>query len=524
MQDVCDDEKPDVGAMQSSSSQECEACGDTFVGAGEYCADCDEEEIEEPVEAEPTAKPEPTFKGGWGSKKGGISNHGDKRTVDAATVSEVAVERQEKHDRWLVDLGISRPPENISITKAGYNRGTAVVDYGYDSLEARRTEWENKPTVKMAVDTFVDILRREDRQDIEVPVSDLRMNDEGRIVVPSYGAISFEDHGLKSLLSSAKGIGMPILRRGDKEQGNLFPRAFSMFMSLDPDMRAQVFNEQINRHSDPENIVKLRTRKHKGIRSVFGSVAPTYSVYDADSVASFIADVLADEPQYRAEAQYNSDTTNFTMDVTMHAPSDLTDFSAGDLYEVGYRFKSNDRGGGSINGSAIAYWNECLNLIILHSEKSELVRVIHKGDVNAKMEATKAGMRSGYKAMERFAVDWGIIGETAVDGFEFNGERVDEVHHEESGLRVYSAPQAMLQALVDKGEIGDGLARDVAVQMLLESYQNQGGGDTLQDVINAVTRMAHEALVDDCARDKLEREAGLLVPVLAKQARDQAIA
>jgi hypothetical protein len=49
----------------------------------------------------------PVFQGGWGSGSNGVSNHGDKRTVDAVEVSEVAVERQQKHDAWLADLGLS---------------------------------------------------------------------------------------------------------------------------------------------------------------------------------------------------------------------------------------------------------------------------------------------------------------------------------------------------------------------------------------------------------------------------------
>jgi len=72
--------------------------------------------------------------------------------------------------------------------------------------------------------------------------------------------------------------------------------------------------------------------------------------------------------------------------------------------------------------------------------------------------------------------------------------------------------------MVATGEIGSGLGRDAAVQMLFDSYADQGGGGSIQDVINAITRMAHQNLVNDCARDTLEREAGLLVPAYAKAA------
>ena len=513
----------------ATQSKDCHTCGETFTGDGDHCNDCVEPEpdCEKTTQAmddlsesmnPPVAKPDPTFKGGWGSGVDGTSNHSDKRTVDAYTVSEVAEERQEKQDRWLADLGISRPPGNVSITRAGYKRGTAVVDVGYDNLEAARDVWDNKPTVRIAADQFVDILRKEDRQDIEIPLRELTMTPSGRLNIPGHGFAPMEDYGLKSLLSSANGIDMP---NPANLNDLLFPRAFSMFMALDPDIRADVWNQHVERYADKEQVVKLRTRQYDGIRSIFATVTPTYSAYDADDVAAFIADVLGESGEYRADIQYNSETTNFTMDVTMHAPSDLTDFSAGDLYEVGYRFKSNDRGGGSINGGAIAFWNECLNMIILHSETSELIRVIHKGEVAKKMEAVRQGMEQGREAMKRFAIHWGLLGATDVSGFVLDGKPVDSVHHEETGLRIYTAPQAMLAALVDGKHIGEGLARDVAIQSLLDSYSNQGGGDTMQDVMNAVTRMAHESLVDDCKRDLLEREAGALVPVLSKQATAQ---
>ena len=81
-----------------------------------------------------------------------------------------------------------------------------------------------------------------------------------------------------------------------------------------------------------------------------------------------------------------------------------------------------------------------------------------------------------------------------------------------------TSPHILIKKLVAEGKVASGIGRDAAVQMMFDSYADQGGGDSVQDVINAITRMAHQNLVNDCARDTLEREAGLLVPVLAQQA------
>lgn len=451
-------------------------------------------------------KPSPTFQGGWGSGDNGVSNHSDKRTVNYNTVSQVAVERQKNHDAWLADLGLCRPPENISITKAGYNRGTAVVDLGYDNLAAARTVWDEKPDAYVATTQFMDLIASESREDMGFTLSSLRMNDDGMLQT-TWGDLALEEHGLKQLLAATQ-YGSGVDMHAD---GPLFPRGFHTMKSLDPDVRAYVFNEHMKRHCSHDKAMKFRTRMSGGVRSIFGVVGQGYQSYDADQVANMIRMAVDDMP-YKAEIQYNAATTNFTMDVTMHAPSDLTDFSAGDLYEVGFRFKSNDRGGGSINGNAIAFWNECLNMIILHSQKAEIMRAIHKGNMQEKMEAIRKGMADARPAMERFAQDWGILGDTPVH------TALTTRDMEDYGLPGEVHAHTLLRKMVATGEIGSGLGRDAAVQMLFDSYEDQGGGGSIQDVINAITRMAHQNLVNDCARDTLEREAGLLVPAYAKAA------
>ncbi len=169
-------------------------------------------------------------------------------------------------------------------------------------------------------------------------------------------------------------------------------------------------------------------------------------------------------------------------------------------------------GGGSINGNAIAFWNECLNMIILHSKTKEIMRAIHKGNMQQKMEAIQKGMQDARPAMERFAQDWGILGQTE------SLSQVSNKDIDDYGFEGASASHILIKKLVAEGKVASGIGRDAAVQMMFDSYADQGGGDSVQDVINAITRMAHQNLVDDCARDVLEREAGALVPVLARNA------
>ena len=132
--------------------------------------------------------------------------------------------------------------------------------------------------------------------------------------------------------------------------------------------------------------------------------------------------------------------------------------------------------------------------------------------MSAKMEAIREGIENGRPAMERFAKDWGILSNTPISTF------ISEDDVERYSIPGHMEPDAaiLIRKMVMDGNIGDGLGRDAIVQMMLASYDDQGGGDTAQDFINAVTRTAHQHLVDDCARDVMEREAGMLVPMMAQ--------
>jgi hypothetical protein len=57
------------------------------------------------------------------------------------------------------------------------------------------------------------------------------------------------------------------------------------------------------------------------------------------------------------------------------------------------------------------------------------------------------------------------------------------------------------------------------VEALLRGFSAEPG-DTLADAFNAVTRAAHEGLLDEAQRWRVERAAGALLPVLAQRAAE----
>ena len=73
---------------------------------------------------------------------------------------------------------------------------------------------------------------------------------------------------------------------------------------------------------------------------------------------------------------------------------------------------------------------------------------------------------------------------------------------------------------VKNKEIGKGIADKVLVKALVEGYDFEEG-NTLESLVNAMTRGAWVGLLDECEKEMLEREAGALVPVLAASAKNQ---
>ena len=71
--------------------------------------------------------------------------------------------------------------------------------------------------------------------------------------------------------------------------------------------------------------------------------------------------------------------------------------------------------------------------------------------------------------------------------------------------------------LADMRELDLGVKRDTAVELLLKGWSNEPG-DTLADIVNAVTSVHGNAAIDQYGREKWERSAGELVPVLAGRA------
>ena len=419
-------------------------------------------------------------------------------------------ERQERQTRYLWDkFGINMGPTVVAA-------GTAVVDMGHQNFARSRRQWEKAGVTADNLEGIEAAVEAEQRIDVRgVTLAELRMAEDGRIFRAStpHKLVGIEEVGLRSLL-------------GSTAFANVFGSASDHFLALPAKIRARHFNEAVDVWSDKNgetDTITLRTRlgkKEEGSdevgRAIYAAVGDTYTVFDTDRVANLISKGLrqqkwsvADQPH--GSAIYNPAKATLRAEALFHADK-IVDLSAGDTFKGGILFRADDKGGGSIRGDIVIFRNQCVNLIIIAKGVGNLFRFVHHGDITE--EAVSAAIADALPKVDAFinafAEDWGLLRNTPIHTVDIYGEK-------------YTTVPDAIRALCKAGRISEGLARDATVQAILECWQLEAG-QTAADLVNAVTRFAHQGgekvLVPVHKGEKIEEDVGgTFMPDLVKFAR-----
>ena len=428
------------------------------------------------------------------NNSGRLTYTGQGKTGEVLQSSADRIARQEEH---MSKFGIKLPPP-VFAPGSLTDSGTAS-----EMFHISHVEHSQKPLVTETLKAINEAVRAENRMDMVIHPATLRMSDDGRIfrengrrhVDGRPVTLALEPNGLRQLCAR-----LP-------EQ---FPRAGDFLMALDPKDRAEAFNAQI-RKANPESELKTRTRFLGGTdRSVYAFVGKTYAAFDADRIATTLLSPFEElQAEYgeagapRGAGLYRADDSSLRVDAIWHADT-IVDAGAGDVFKVGLRFRSSDSGGGSIKADLIAWRNRCLNFIIIGQGGVEILRRTHRGSIDDVSVDLTAATEKAREFVKGFAQDWGLLRSTKIDRIKLWGEEYDSV------------PEA-LKAMVDMGKIDGVTANAVATESLLSAW-TQEAGNSLADLINAVTRYAHTSKIGIDRQEKVERAAGDLVPVLVREA------
>jgi hypothetical protein len=417
-------------------------------------------------------------------------------TAAHAEVNEQAAERVLRQEAHVKQFGIAMAPPL-------YAPGFVTEKLGGDNFHLSHKEHGQMPKTLEGLQGIKSAVKSEQRMDAVIHPHRLRMQPSGLLYRTD--GMKNPDGSPRTIIMEDNGLRQMCARLSDQ-----FPRAADFLSVLDQADRAEVFNKQIVK-VDPDFEFKTRTRvTENGLRSIYAVVGKTYSAFDADRIADVLSDpfremeALYGDNSPRGMALYRPGDSSMRVDAVWHADS-IVNLAAGDVFKAGLRFRSSDSGGGSIKADLLVWRNLCKNLIIIDNASVEVLRRTHRGSMDGIVVDLTAATARAQELIKGFANDWGFLRHAPVNKVEIYGEKYDTV------------PEA-LKALVDQGRIDGMTATNAAVEALLSGYAKEPGNGSLADIINAVTRAAHEGKFGIDRQEKIERSAGDLVPVLVKAA------
>jgi len=411
------------------------------------------------------------------------------RRESSIVVSDVAVARIARHEELLSTIGIALPPPV-------YAAGSKVLAVGEDNFRTSRLAWEEQTPVIDGLEGVKAAVAAENRIDTAVLMSSIRMLPNGRITKGMGEGLAVEESGFRHLLQG---------------MGDIFPRALPVLLKAPVELRASFFNEMMERYSNElvaadgsPKTMKLRTRDYNGVRSVFAVTSTTYGVRDADAIATdIIAGLHGAAEDARGTVVYDPETTNLRVNATWHA-NRVVDFAAGDVFQLGATYSSNDARGGSIIVDGTAWRNRCLNLLIIGEASANLLRRRHRGNMQSVAAEITAKTELVVEMFNQFADSWGVLRNTEVKAVQLWGEKFATV------------PEALAWAVEHK-KLATDIKAAVLTEALLTGWKEEPG-NTLADLINAITRSHMSNQISEWQRAQVERAAGELVSVLFRAA------
>jgi hypothetical protein len=417
------------------------------------------------------------------------------RSWDDVTVDEGKAQKITERAEAIKAAGFALPDP-------WFAPGTRMMQIGVDTYKATYAEWAERPAAEDAMRAVAQRIREERRTDYTVRIGDLRMDNDGCLGRKGGPARPIEHSAWGRVYSALQGVGV-------------LPDGVRLLESLDPATRALVVNERLAA-LDPDKEVQIGVRRNPtGGWSVF---RVTSTRYPTDGQADVILDGMADRIaglDWRGSVLYDTGSTDVRFDATTMASPASLDPAVGDVFRAGVKGSTNDAAGGRFVITPFAGRIICINCTMMDAYAPGYSR-IHRGSMVDALDASEVVVSKAVSILPMFVDDWSVLRDTTVTAMPW-----ERVVGRKSAEEVEDVPTA-LRALVHAGRVDHGTARDALVEHLLASYAAEPGNGTVADVINAVTRAAHERLVDQCKRDTLERQAGALVPAFARIVTGQA--
>lgn len=394
-----------------------------------------------------------------------------------------------------------------------------------------REKFDRLPDAANAMTRLINQVQSEQRRDIEFPARDVRVNQDGLLVLDRKRArILFTGRAFQSLTAR---LGMPA-------------GAATYLPAIEPKLRAINVNQWVEgaygdaeterakeaytaqKKFEPATLV-FRTRNAPSkddvesetpVRECFGCVSDSYGEFDADKIAEALR--LAVPADARARVTYDGHRTKF--DVIFFSNIKPEHAVAGEFFEAAVQIRTDDAGGGSIVVSAALHQNLCLNFIILDKAVEAVARIRHIGSTEKLAEKFREAFKDALGKIDHFLKAWGYAQtEDAAARALAAAKNTDVISTEELDSFVVRPVSEVLPGIFN-GLIERDLVplpkknRAETVKALMSMWAKDESAATRDPatltraaVVNAVTRYAHEVNEDPFLETELESAGGALL-------------
>lgn len=398
----------------------------------------------------------------------------DPNSWSSPGVSAEGAARAKSDEQAAIDAGFTVAPPIYEI-------GSLVNTTGVENFRSSREEFEKMPTAVEVCGKLADQIKAEKRVDIILPVTELRMLDNGQLTRGTGSGMTMSERAITGLATHVTPGGGGYLRECPSEL-----RAINVNHwcenGIREDVRATnrlVKEWQEGRCLGPQPApvmvpreITLRTRINgtDGGRENFAIVGPRYAAHDIDKIAEQV--MRSDAIPADARARVTYDGYRSRIDVLFHSNVQPERVVAGEIFKAGIMLKTADDGSGSIQIAAQLWRNLCLNLIIVDHAKDMVMRRSHRGGGIG--NAVEIGIRDAMKKVEYFCEKWSEA--TLENVLEKYG--VDDI-------------EAVFRGLIfNKVVHVPGVKPAVMMQRLMSAWAEEPGNDKTA-IVNAVTRAAH---------------------------------
>lgn len=352
--------------------------------------------------------------------------------------------------------------------------GFTSRDYGSDESLAKHVnrKLEAQPLIKDACDKFIGQIKAEKREDTDLIMADLRINDLGVLV---------------------KKDGSPIME--DVAYLKVLPQSWTQLTRQAPNSVEKRLKSNVNSWLGRKQITAVgRTFKPgEDSRTMFSLVSQRYQAHDADEIAAEIAKANLPEG-CRGTIKYLGDGGRFEIDAALGRPVDID----GDFHQIIASVRSSDNGTLGQSVFFKAHRLKCTNGIFV-AQSALISRVRHTGDLSTLRDQFSLALAKTADAMDAFKVLW-------------HNARVAKFLCAKTG-EALNGPEALARLAVHKQLAVPSIRAPKLLESLMGAYEKEPG-DSIADVINAATRTAHESV--DHFRSQwfgndLEDQAGTLL-------------